>query len=143
MKNRIRLSAICIFLCAGIVSAKAQNNQLGIFDDHSDVGQVRHKGNATYDDKRQQYQLEGAGSNVWATHDEFHYAWKKMKGDFILRTNISFIGKGVEEHRKVGWMVRSSLDTNSKHISAVVHGSGLTSLQYRPAVAVATLEKKF
>ena len=143
MKNRIRLSAICIFLCAGIVSAKAQNNQLGIFDDHSDVGLVKHKGNATYDDKRQQYQLEGAGSNVWATHDEFHYAWKKMKGDFILRTNISFIGKGVEEHRKVGWMVRSSLDTNSKHISAVVHGSGLTSLQYRPAVTGATLEKKF
>ena len=36
-----------------------------------------------------------------------------MKGDFILRTNIAFIGKGVEEHRKIGWMVRSSLDTNS------------------------------
>src|SRR4051812_6688416 len=98
MKNRIGLSAICIFFCAAIFSAKAQNNQLGIFDSHADIGQLKHKGNAAYEGHMQQYQLEGAGANVWATHDEFHYAWKKMKGDFILRTNINFIGKGVEEH---------------------------------------------
>src|SRR5579872_282085 len=66
-----------------------------------------------------------------------------MKGDFILRTNIAFIGKGVEEHRKIGWMVRSSLDTNSAHVSAVVHGSGLTSLQFRRKVSAVTEEKKF
>jgi Tol biopolymer transport system component len=37
----------------------------------------------------------------------------------------------VEEHRKFGWDVRSSLDTGSPHVTAVVHGSGLVSLQYR------------
>ena len=37
---------------------------------------------------------------------------KDAEGRFcILRTNITFLGKGVEEHRKIGWMVRSSLDT--------------------------------
>jgi Tol biopolymer transport system component len=66
-----------------------------------------------------------------------------MKGDFILRTNINFIGKGVEEHRKIGWMVRSSLDTNSQHVSAVVHGSGLTSMQFRRTTGGQTEEKKF
>jgi Tol biopolymer transport system component len=52
------------------------------------------------------------------------------------------VGKGVEAHRKIGWMVRSSLDTNSKHINAVLHGDGLTSLQFRRMVSGVTEEKK-
>ena len=120
----------------------AQIAQLGIFDGQCDVGKVKHKGSAIFDSKAQQYHLEGSGTNIWATHDEFHFVWKKMKGDFILRTNAAFIGKGVEMHRKVGLMVRSSLDTGSKHINAVVHGDGLTSLQYRKTVGGVTEEIK-
>jgi hypothetical protein len=37
----------------------------------------------------------------------------------------------VDPHRKLGWMVRSSLDTDSPYADATVHGDGLTSLQYR------------
>ena len=143
MKKIINSCFICFLFCAIVFSAHAQSGPLGIFDDQADIGPVKHKGSGTYDEKLQQYNLSGSGSNVWATHDEFHYVWKKMKGDFILRTNIAFIGKGVEEHRKIGWMVRSSLDTNSKHISAVVHGNGLTSLQYRSKVSGITAEKQF
>ena len=120
----------------------AQDN-LGIFDGQGDVGKVRHKGSGSYDSKMQEYNLSGSGANIWAMHDEFHYAWRRMKGDFILRARARFIGKGVEEHRKLGWMVRATLDSNSKHISAVVHGSGLTSLQYRKTEAGITEEKKF
>jgi TolB protein len=143
MKCKIQPVLVCMFLCAGIFGAKAQTNPIGIFDDQTDVGLVKHKGSGTYDAKMQQYHLQGSGSNVWATHDEFHYLWKKMKGDFILRANFNFIGKGVEEHRKVGWMVRKSLDTSSQHVSAVVHGSGLTSLQFRRTPGAQTEEKKF
>ena len=116
---------------------------LGIFDGQTDVGRVRPPGTGSYDSKLQQYSISGAGTNIWAMHDEFHFIWKKMKGDFILRTNAAFIGKGVEEHRKIGWMVRTSLDSGSAHISAVVHGAGLTSLQFRRATGAATEEKKF
>lgn len=143
MKTKFTYLIACALFSLTVFNAHAQSGPLGIFDDQADIGPVKHKGSGTYDAKLQQYHLSGSGSNVWATHDEFHYVWKKMKGDFILRTNISFIGKGVEEHRKIGWMVRSSLDTNSKHISAVVHGNGLTSLQYRSKVSGATAEKQF
>jgi TolB protein len=145
MKNKTYFRLTLLFFCASFltITTHAQDNTLGIFDGQGDIGPVKHPGNGTYDSKMQQYQLQGSGTNVWATHDEFHYVWKKMKGDFILRTNIAFIGKGVEEHRKVGWMVRSSLDTNSTHISAVVHGSGLTSLQFRRKISGVTEEKKF
>jgi len=133
-------------LCTAILfnqKALAQNNPAGIFDGQDDIGKVKQAGSGTYDSKSQDYHLSGSGANIWARHDEFHYVWKKMKGDFILRTNAAFIGKGVEEHRKIGWMVRTSLDTDSKHVSAVVHGAGLTSLQYRKATGDTTKEKKF
>ncbi|HWZ13936.1 MAG TPA: hypothetical protein VNW95_01770 [Mucilaginibacter sp.] len=134
------------FICAVAIicqKASAQTNQPGIFDGQNDIGKVRHKGSGSYDSKTQEYRLSGSGGNVWANHDEFHFVWKRMKGDFILRTNAAFIGKGVEDHRKIGWMVRASLDSNSKHVSAVVHGAGLTSLQYRKTTAGVTEEKRF
>jgi TolB protein len=143
MKCKIQPVLVCMFLCAGIFGAKAQTGPIGIFDNQNDIGPVKHPGSGTYDSKMQQYHLQGAGTNIWGTHDEFHYLWKKMKGDFILRADISFVGKGVEEHRKIGWMVRKSLDTKSQHVSAVVHGSGLTSLQFRRTTSGQTEEKKF
>ncbi|MGZ3767429.1 MAG: hypothetical protein ACXVA2_22385, partial [Mucilaginibacter sp.] len=132
---------ICALFCVCFTKTPAQNS-IGIFDDQSDVGPVKHKGNAVYDAATQQYHLEGSGTNIWGTHDEFHFVWKKMKGNFILRTNAAFIGKGVEAHRKVGLMIRSSLDTNSKQVNAVVHGDGLTSLQFRRIASGITEEKK-
>ena len=126
-----------------IQKAVAQSNPVGIFDGQNDIGIVKHAGSGSYDSKSQEYRLSGSGTNIWANHDEFHFVWKKMKGDFILRTNAAFIGKGVEEHRKIGWMVRTSLDSGSKHISAAVHGAGLTSLQFRRTVGGVTEEKKF
>ena len=127
-------------LCSQLVSAQTP---VGIFDGQNDIGRVKTEGTGTYVDQLQTYQVSGSGTNIWANHDEFHFVWKKMKGDFILRCDAGFIGKGVEEHRKIGWMVRSSLDTGSKHISAVVHGAGLTSLQFRRATDGPMDEKKF
>ena len=136
-----------LFFCACfalLFSQKASaQTPVGIFDGQDDVGRVKTAGTGTYDGKMQSYQISGSGTNIWATHDEFHFVWKKMTGDFILRCDAAFIGKGVEEHRKIGWMVRSSLDTGSKHISAVVHGAGLTSLQFRKETNGAMDEKKF
>ena len=141
-----KIVRLFFFLCAVTLfnqKVLAQSNPVGIFDGQDDVGKVKHAGSGTYESKLQEYHVSGSGTNIWAMHDEFHFVWKKMKGDFILRTNAAFIGKGVEEHRKIGWMVRSSLDTGSKHISAVVHGAGLTSLQFRRATGGVTEEKKF
>ena len=64
-------------------------------------------------------------------NDEFQFLWKKMKGDFIVRARVEFVGAGVEPHRKIGWMARASLDSDASYVDAVEHGVGLTSLQYR------------
>jgi TolB protein len=137
----------CLFagLLASMVSATvvySQNKAIGIFDNNTDIGAVKHKGAAVYDTKTQQYTVNGSGANIWLDHDEFHFVWKRLKGDFILRTNASFIGKGTEAHRKFGLMVRKTLDSRSAHVNAVVHGDGLTSLQYRKATGDSTKEQK-
>jgi hypothetical protein len=77
---------------------------------------------------------------MWFGTDEGHFLWKRMKGDFIVSARVEFIGQGVEAHRKIGWMARTSMDTGSAQASAVVHGDGLTSLQYRRASGVDTEE---
>jgi len=115
---------------------------IGIFDGHSDVGTNVKPGSATYIPETGQYVITGAGYNVWADHDEFQYVYKKIKGDFILYTRAEFLGTWVSYHRKVGWMVRQSLDGNSPHINAVEHGDGLTSLQWRPTAGAQTQEHK-
>ena len=93
-----------------------------------------------YNATDQQYTLSGAGTNMWLKSDEFHFAWKRIKGDFILRARVQFVGKGVDPHRKIGCIVRSSLKPESAYADAAVHGDGLTSLQFRRTDGAATEE---
>ncbi|SOD82447.1 TolB family protein [Spirosoma fluviale] len=130
---------ICpLLLTSGMVMAQKQS--LGVFDGHGDIGAVLKPGSAAYNPKTHEYELSGSGYNVWFDHDEFHFMWKRMKGDFILYTRAALVGKGVDPHRKVGWMVRTSLDGKSPHINAVEHGDGLTSLQFRRTAGANTEE---
>lgn len=127
---------------ASLQSLNAQKTNNGIFDANADIGNVLHRGSVVYNPATQEYLVTGSGVNIWADYDEFHFVWKKMKGDFILRANTKFLGKGTDPHRKTGWMIRSSLDTGSAHVSAVVHGDGLSSLQFRRSTGMETEEKK-
>jgi len=103
---------------------------LGPFEAQTDIGGAK-PGSAKYDELTGEFTIEGSGGNMWADRDEFHYVWKRLTGNFILTARLQFAGKGVENHRKIGWIVRSSLDPRSIHVNASVHGDGLTSLQFR------------
>ena len=122
---------IGISIALALVSVRASSQSVGIFDGHTDIGKISHPGNAVFDAASHEYQVSGSGANIWFGHDDLHFLWKKMSGDFILQARGKLIGKGVEEHRKFGWMVRSNLDSSSAMVAATVHGDGLTSLQYR------------
>ncbi len=104
---------------------------IGPFDDHGDVGSPKLAGAATYNGISQEYTVSAAGENMWARRDEFHFLWKRMKGDFILQAHVEFLGQGVDPHRKLGWIVRQNLDADSPYADVTTHGDGLTSLQFR------------
>ncbi len=147
MKNSVShhfkaLATTTFLITLMIIPAFPQQKSVGLFEDQIDVGKVKKPGSASYDPEREEYSVEGSGANMWFNHDEFHFVWKRMKGNFILTSRSQFVGKGVEAHRKMGWTVRSSLDPDSAHVSAVVHGDGLTSLQFRRANGATTEEVK-
>jgi Tol biopolymer transport system component len=125
-----------------ILSINSFAQKVGIFDGQTDVGKVLHHGSGTYNSSSDEYLISGAGANIWFTNDDFHFAWKKMKENFILHARAKFIGKGVEEHRKFGIMIRQSLDRSAPMVAATIHGNGLTSLQYRNAPHTNVEEKQ-
>jgi len=112
MKLKTSLLSLTILLCISFASpnSSSQKLDLGIFDDHVDVGPVKNAGTVKYDPIQQQYEISGSGTNMWLGSDEFHFVWKRMKGNFILSSLVQFVGTGVEPHRKIGWIVRKSLD---------------------------------
>jgi len=121
---------VALSLLIGIAIA-APAAPLGQFDGHADIGSPKLAGHATYNAVSQEYSITAGGLNMWANRDEFHFLWKQLKGDFIVQARVEFIGKGIDPHRKLGWIARSSLDADSAYADATVHGDGLTSLQFR------------
>ena len=123
------LSLLICLLIAGTTAA--QKGPTGIFENNTDIGNPKNAGSSVYNAADQSYSVKGSGYNIWFARDEFHYLYKKIKGDFILTANFRFEGKGTEAHRKTGWMLRASTDEDSRHISATLHGDGLTVMQWR------------
>src|SRR5437870_797056 len=134
----IATQSMCIALTAPMLSAQA----VGAFDSQTDVGRTRHPGSTSYDSRKQEYVIASSGQNMWNDRDDFHFLWKRLTGNFILSTRTHFVGKGGESHRKIGWTIRPSLDANSPHVTAALHGDGLMSLQFRRAPGGMTEENK-
>ena len=109
----------------------SQTSTVGMFQS-ADIGNPKTAGSATYDESTQTYDVKGSGYNIWFNRDEFHYLYKKISGDFILTADFAFAGEQGNEHKKMGWMVRESLDDAAVSYNAVTHGNGLTLLQWRP-----------
>src|SRR4029434_5455829 len=84
--------------------------------------------------------IAGGGENMWFGTDAFHFVWKKMSGDVTLSADISFPTPGGNTHRKACLLIRQTLDPDSAYADAVLHGDGLTSLQYRESKGARTYE---
>ncbi|HTE27468.1 TolB family protein [Flavitalea sp.] len=127
MKFFFVLMLICC--CSTVFS----QNPVGVFDNHADIGHPKKTGSAQYDQATQTYDIKGGGSNIWFNRDEFHFLYKKIKGDFILTADFEFTGDTSNSvgHRKIGWMVRESTDEGAASMNAVIHIDGHFALQWR------------
>lgn len=123
--------ALLLICFSAFTASWAQDTSKGVFSFNGDIGNPKNPGSYRYNSDDQVYSLRGSGYNIWFDRDEFHYLYNRIKGDFIMTANFRFDGKGTEPHRKTGWMLRESTDEKSVHISAVLHGDGLTLLQWR------------
>jgi hypothetical protein len=138
MMNKNFLSGLMIALIAVfLMNCSAEDN---LFEGSGDVGNCKLKGSMSFDKSSGMYTLTGAGTNKWANTDEFFMAWRKETGDFSLSARIAFEGEGVNAHRKMGLIIRESLQGDAKYADVCVHGDGLTSLQYRERTGGITQE---
>jgi hypothetical protein len=101
-------------------------------------------GNAAYNPDDQSYTLSGAVPNSVTAPGQFHFAWKRIAGDFILRATVRFMGTGAQASAgtprtpgELGLMVRDSLTGSSRYVAASVHDDTLTALQYRASEGAA------
>lgn len=132
---------LILVLFFGVLELKAQN-AVGLFENHDDIGPVVKKGSAIYEASSRKYILTGSGNNMWFKRDEFHFAWKKLKGDFIITTQPSLIGSGGDAHKKAGIIARTGVDTSSAMVCLTVHLDGLTAFQFRKKNGANTEEIK-
>ena len=127
-------------LCALLISAPCWSVDLGPFTDTSDVGELGRKTLVSYDRSSGIYFLSASGENMWGERDAFGFVWKQVKGDASIGARVHFMGKGTQPHRKAGVTFRQSLAPDSAYVDVVVHGDGLTSLQFRAEAGGPTRE---
>ena len=122
--------------------AFAKDPSLGIFDGSTDIGALSIPGSVAYDSTVQAYTVSGSGAAVGTNNDQFHFVWKRVAGDFIIRCRTMFFGPGAVAERTAGLMVRNTLDKGSQHVSALLTGNGANSLLFRTTAGGQTQEKK-
>jgi TolB protein len=143
MKTRESILFIIMLMATPGIKAQHGAPAAGMFRTLTDIGAPAIPGQAIYREPGQEYFLSGSGENIWFGEDHFSFLWKDMQGDFIIQARMEFEGAGVQAHRKAGLMVRDGLSPDAAHISCVVHGDGLTSLQYRSAPGAEMEELQF
>jgi TolB protein len=127
-----RLLTACALACTLLMgSGAAAQTKAGLFDADRDIGDVSSKGALAYDTKAGTYTVTSSGANIWADKDAFHYAWTRASGDLHIAADFRWIGQGVEAHRKAGLMIRQNLTPGSPYADVMIHGDGMTCLQYR------------
>ena len=140
MNLKRTVSLLLIVILTINVMAQAQKS---LFPVNKNVGDPAIPGKFNYNDDNQSYELTGAGTNMWLDKDEFFFAAREGKGDFILTSKVEILTKTGDPHRKMGLMIRKSMDANSAYADIVLHADGLLSLQYRSKDGAITEEVKF
>ena len=138
MKSLISASALGLLAsaCSEAVEQTEQDlagevQDLGQFASHADIGDVGTAGSVTYDADTGVYEVSASGANMWGADDQFHYVWTEMSGDVMISADIDWPEAGGDPHRKAGVMIRAGTAPDAAYADIVVHGDGLTSMQYR------------
>ena len=134
--KNLETTAVLGFVLAGALffqtsTPPAHAAGIGLFESSADVGKIELKGASEYLADKAQYRISGSGKNMWFTEDAFQFLSKKLSGDLVFSMDVGWEAKGKENHRKVGAMVRQSLDADSPYVDVAVHGDGLIEMQYR------------
>ena len=83
------------------------------------------------------FTLTGAGTDIWDTADEFHYAFKTLTGPGSIVARVNSI-ENTNAWAKAGVMIRETLDAGSKHVLACVSPENGVAFQRRTTADAAS-----
>ncbi len=102
---------------------------LGIFTNHADIGDVSTPGSVSYLDGV--YTVTASGSDIWNSSDEFHYVFKKFRGDTQFNIRCTSV-ESEDDWTKAGIMMRTDWsDPGSAFAIAMQITDNHVTLQYR------------
>jgi len=78
------------------------------------------------------FAVEGAGSDIWDSSDEFQFVHQSLSGDGSLVAKVES-QEATDDWAKAGVMIRESLSADAKHAMSVVTPGNGTSFQRRPS----------
>lgn len=119
LKKRIIRLAFIFFVLAGIsLTTSAQKpvaSRTIEFSDlkYLDIGKATRNGTEKISNNK--LEIVAGGSDIWGKHDEFHFGYEKLKGNFDLSVQI-FSLSAVNKYTKAGIMARADLSDSSQHI---------------------------
>src|SRR5690606_6316524 len=76
------------------------------------------------------YTVAGAGTDVWGSADQFHFARRQMTGDGTIVARVASI-QAADPWAKAGVMMRESLAAGSRHAFALLSSGKGTAFQRR------------
>lgn len=129
--SSVSISLGLIALLSALGAGQSQPTNFDLFEARTDVGKVQIPGSIAYDGAKKELRMTASGANIWDKEDAFFFAWRKVSGDLTMAAHVDFVGKGKDPHRKAGWMIRQSLDSDAPYAGVSVHGDGLITLHYR------------
>ena len=136
-------SKTVVLLSVFLTMTMMAQSQNSFFPETKNVGNPAISGKLLFNPESQTYEMTGAGLNMWAEKDEFFFAARKVNSDFILTSRVEILTKTGNAHRKMGLMIRQSMDANSAYADIILHSDGLLSLQYRSKQGAITEEVRF
>ena len=112
----IILVSICLVSCSRkpATNKKNDDHMLSLSDfKHADIGPATKAGTATMNTN--ELEIVAGGSDIWGTHDEFHFAYKALTGDFDFSVQILSLS-AAHLYTKAGIMARTDLSDSSQHV---------------------------
>ena len=121
--NKIRpvaiISAIIIAFSLSCVNTKDGENENQskqiLFEDLTqvDIGELTKEGNISI--QGEAITIKAGGADIWGSHDEFHFAYKNVKGDFNMSVQVESLSEA-HLYTKAGIMARTDLSDSSQHV---------------------------
>jgi glucose/arabinose dehydrogenase/regulation of enolase protein 1 (concanavalin A-like superfamily) len=81
----------------------------------TDVGSPITPGTANYAASSQTFYVDGAGSDIWGTNDQFHYVYQTLNGDGTIVARVRYQTES-SDWAKAGLMIKASPTSGSTYV---------------------------